>query len=80
MTPEPVTSDFDTDIVIIGSGFGGSVAARACPRRATASPFSRRAGGGAGDLPPPTGNPRRLLVPRLGCHGTWGFGSSGRYW
>ncbi len=27
MTPQPVTSDFDTDIAIIGSGFGGSVAA-----------------------------------------------------
>jgi cholesterol oxidase len=75
MTPQPVTSDFDTDIAIIGSGFGGSVAALRLSEkgyRVTVLEKGRRW------LPAelPTSNwhiPKAFWFPRLGCHGTWGL-------
>ncbi len=67
------TPDFDTDVAIIGSGFGGSVAALRLAEkgyRVTVLEKGRR--WRAEEFPTTNWNiPKSFWLPRLGCHGTW---------
>jgi cholesterol oxidase len=70
-----LSPDFDTDIAIIGSGFGGSVAALRLSEkgyRVTVLEKGRR--WQPADFPTTNWNiPKSFWLPSLGCHGTWGL-------
>ncbi len=69
------SGDFDTDVVIIGSGFGGSVAALRLTEkghRVTVLEKGRR--WAPVDFPTTNWNLRKgFWLPWIGCHGTWGL-------
>ncbi len=65
--------DFDTDVVIIGSGFGGSVAAlRLTEKGYRVTVLEKGKRWRPEDFPTTNWNiPKSFWLPRLGCHGTW---------
>jgi cholesterol oxidase len=73
MSTAAAATDFDTDVAIIGSGFGGSVAALRLSEkgyRVTVLEKGRR--WQREDYPTTNWNfPKAFWMPRLGCHGTW---------
>ncbi len=75
MTTAPVTADFDTDVAIIGSGFGGSVAAlRLSEKGYRVTVLEKGKRWRPEDFPTTNWNiPKSFWMPRLGCHGTWGL-------
>jgi cholesterol oxidase len=73
MTIAPVAAEYDTDVAIIGSGFGGSVAALRLSEkgyRVTVLEKGRR--WSPADFPTSNWNIRESFwMPRLGCNGIW---------
>jgi cholesterol oxidase len=69
----PEISDFETDVAIIGSGFGGSVAAlRLTEKGYRVTVLEKGKRWRPEDFPRTNWNiPRSFWLPRLGCHGTW---------
>jgi len=65
--------DFDTDVAIIGSGFGGSVAAlRLTEKGYRVTVLEKGKRWRPEDFPTTNWNiPKSFWMPRLGCHGTW---------
>jgi len=75
MSTSPATADFDTDVAIIGSGFGGSVAAlRLSEKGYHVTVVEKGKRWRKEDFPTTNWNiPNAFWMPRLGCHGTWGL-------
>jgi cholesterol oxidase len=73
MSTAPATVDFDTDVAIIGSGFGGSVAAlRLSEKGYHVTVVEKGKRWRKEDYPTTNWNiPNAFWMPRLGCHGTW---------
>ena len=73
MTAAHPQTDFDTDIAIIGSGFGGSVAAlRLSEKGWRVTVLEKGKRWRPEDFPTTNWNiPKGFWFPRLGCHGTW---------
>lgn len=69
------TGDFDTDVLIVGSGFGGSVAAlRLTEKGYRVVVLEKGKRWRPEDFPKSNWNlPRSFWLPPLGWHGTWGF-------
>ncbi|MGE5234991.1 MAG: GMC oxidoreductase [Acidobacteriota bacterium] len=67
------TADFDTDVIVIGSGFGGSVAAlRFAERGYRVWVMEKGKRWQPEDFPTTNWNIRRSFwLPWLGCYGTW---------
>jgi cholesterol oxidase len=66
-------TDFDTDVVVVGSGFGGSVAAlRLSEKGYRVTVLEKGKRWRPGDFPKTNWNLRKgFWLPWLGCHGTW---------
>lgn len=73
-TPWP-TGDFDTDVLIVGSGFGGAVAAlRLSEKGYRVLVLEKGRRWRPEDFPRSNWNlPKSLWLPGLGWYGTWGF-------
>lgn len=69
------TGDFDTDVLIVGSGFGGSVAAlRLAEKGFRVLVLEKGKRWRAEDFPRTNWNlPKSFWLPGLGWYGTWGF-------
>ncbi len=69
----PTSADFDTDVAIIGSGFGGSVAAlRLSEKGYRVTVLEKGKRWRPEDFPTTNWNiPRSFWLPRLGCTGIW---------
>ena len=69
------THDFDTDIAIIGSGFGGSVSAmRLSHKGYGVTVFEKGKRWRPEDFPNTNWNlPKSFWFPWIGCYGTWSF-------
>jgi cholesterol oxidase len=67
------TGDFDTDVIVVGSGFGGSVAAlRLCERGYRVLILEKGKRWRPEDFPTTNWNLRRSFwLPWVGCYGTW---------
>lgn len=71
--PLPARQDFDTDVAIIGSGFGGSVAAlRLSEKGYRVTVLEKGKRWRPEDFPTTNWNTRKAFwFPWLGCYGTW---------
>ncbi len=67
--------DFDTDVIVVGSGFGGSVAAlRFAEKGYRVLVVEKGKRWQPEDFPESNWNLRKSFwLPGLGCHGTWAF-------
>jgi cholesterol oxidase len=69
----PTTVDFDTDVAIVGSGFGGSVSAlRLSEKGYRVTVLEKGKRWLTEDFPKSNWNlPKSFWMPWIGCHGTW---------
>lgn len=69
----PLSASFDADVLVIGSGFGGSVAAlRFAEKGYRVIVVEKGKRWAPGDFPRTNWNlPKSFWMPRLGCSGTW---------
>ena len=69
------TADFDTDVIVIGSGFGGAVAAlRFSEKGYRVWVLEKGKRWNPEDFPKTNWNiPKSFWLPWMGCYGTWGL-------
>ncbi|MEW6363391.1 MAG: GMC family oxidoreductase [Acidobacteriota bacterium] len=75
ISPSAAATDFDTDVIVIGSGFGGAVAAlRLSEKGYRVWVLEKGKRWNLEDFPTTNWNiPRSFWLPWIGCYGFWGL-------